>query len=58
MPLTTPEDYDRLGEHLNQIDAPLQAFAALHGYTVYPKRSGGRYPNRRITIEGRVFRSE
>jgi hypothetical protein len=57
MPLNSPEDYDRLGEHLTEIDTPLAEFAARHGYTVYPKLSGGRYPNRRVTQEGAVFRS-
>src|SRR5262245_7653237 len=57
MPLNSPEDYERLGEHLTQLDAPLAKFAAQHRYTVYPKLSGGRYPNRRITQEGRLFRS-
>ena len=57
MPLNSLEDYDRLGEHLTQLDAPLAEFAALHGYTVYPQLSGGRYPNRRITQEGRLLRS-
>ncbi len=57
MPLNSPEDYDRLGEHLAEIDAPLAAFALSHGYTVYPRLSGGRYPNRRITQEGAVLRS-
>jgi hypothetical protein len=57
MPLDSIEDYDRLGEHLAEIDAPLAPFAAEHGYTVYPRLSGGRYPNRRITQEGAVFRS-
>jgi len=57
MPLDSIEDYDRLGEHLTEIDAPLAAFAAKHGYTVYPRLSGGRYPNRRITLEGSIFRT-
>jgi hypothetical protein len=57
MPLVTEEDYERLGEHLYAIDAPLASFAAAHGYTVYPPPSGGRYPNRRITQEGPIFRS-
>jgi hypothetical protein len=57
MPLITQEDYERLGEHLCAIDAPLASFAAAHGYTVYPPLSGGRYPNRRITQEGLIFRS-
>jgi hypothetical protein len=56
MPLSF-EQYERLGEHLNQLDAPLAEFAARHGYTVYPRFSGGRYPNRRITQEGRLLRS-
>jgi hypothetical protein len=43
MPLDSIEAYDRLGEHLAVIDAPLAAFAAKHGYTVYPRLSGGRY---------------
>src|SRR6187401_664886 len=57
MPLNTPEDYERLGEHLGAIDAPLASFAAAHGYTYYPPLSGGRYPNRRITQEGLILRS-
>jgi hypothetical protein len=57
MPLNSVEDYDRLGEHLAEIDVALGAFAAKHGYTVCPRLSGGRYPNRRITREGSVFRS-
>ena len=57
MPLDSIEDYDRLGEHLAEIDAPLAAFAAKHGYTVYPRLSGGRYPNRHITQEGFILRS-
>lgn len=57
MPLNSLEDYERLGEHLIQLDAPLAEFAARHGYTVYPKLSGGRYPNRRITQEGHLLRS-
>jgi hypothetical protein len=57
MPLTTEEDYERLGEHLFAIDAPLESFAAAHGYTYYPPLSGGRYPNRRITQEGFICRS-
>jgi hypothetical protein len=57
MPLNSPEDYERLGEHLTQIDSPLAEFAMRYGYIVYPKHSGGRYPNRRITQEGRLLRS-
>jgi hypothetical protein len=57
MPLNTQEDYERLGEHLFAIDAPLANFAAAHGYTVYPPLSGGRYPDRRITQEGIICRS-
>lgn len=57
MPLNSPEDYERLGEHLSEIDAPLEAFALRHGYTVRPRLSGGRYPNRRIAQEGSMFRS-
>lgn len=57
MPLDSIEDYDRLGEHLAEIDAPLAAFAAKHGYNVYPRLSGGRYPNRRIMGEGFVSRT-
>src|ERR1700733_4198555 len=57
MPLDSIEDYDRLGEHLAVIDAPLAAFAAKHGYIVCPRFSGGRYPNRRITQDGLIIRS-
>jgi hypothetical protein len=56
MPLNSPEDYDRLGEHLVEIDATLTAFTGLHGYTAFP-RALGRYPNRNITQEGPVTRS-
>jgi|GEM_PF-2967734 len=51
------EDYEKLGEHLTGIDATLAAFGAARGYTVYPPLSGGRYPNRRLTQEGPVFRT-
>jgi hypothetical protein len=54
MPLDTPEDYERLGAHLTEIDAPLSAFAEANGYTVARR---GRYPNRRITQEGTIVRS-
>jgi hypothetical protein len=57
MPLTTQEDYERLGEHLRAIDPLLVGFTAAHGYTYYPPESCGRYPNRRITQEGVIFRS-
>ena len=57
VPLNTEEDYERLGEHLRAIDGPLADFAAAHGYTVYSRLSGGRYPNRRITQTGIVSRS-
>ncbi len=57
MPLNCPEDYERLGKHLAEIDAPLAAFAAGHGYTVYARPPGGRYPNRHITQEGFILRS-
>jgi hypothetical protein len=57
MPLNSSEDYERLGEHLTQLDAPLAEFAAQYGYALYPKLSGGRYPNRRTTKEGRLMRS-
>jgi hypothetical protein len=57
MPLDSLEAYERLGEHLAQIDAPLAEFSARYGYTLYPKLSGGRYPNRRITQEQKVMRS-
>jgi hypothetical protein len=56
MPLNSPEDYEKLGEHLTGIDIPLAAFAACHGYTVCSRRAGG-YPNRRINHEGIVMRS-
>jgi hypothetical protein len=54
MPLDTLEDYERLGEHPTAIDAPLEAFAAAHGYAVIRH---GHYPNRRITREESVVRS-
>src|SRR5436190_24254615 len=57
MPLDSQEAYERLGEHLLEIDVPLSDFAVNNGYTIYPKLSGGRYPNRRITKEGRLLRS-
>jgi hypothetical protein len=57
MPLNCPEDYERLGKHLAVIDAPLAAFAAGHGYTIYAQPPGGHYPNRHITQEGFILRS-
>src|SRR5690349_3976419 len=54
MPLDSIEDYERLGEHLAAIDAPLLAFATAHDYVVSRR---GRYPNRRITQHGLVMRS-
>ena len=57
MPLNSPEDYERLGEHLAEIDARLQTFADSHGYTVYPRLSAGRYPNRHIAQEAPLTRS-
>jgi hypothetical protein len=57
MPLNSQEDYERLGDHLKVIDTDLAKFAGKYGYTVYPPLSGGRYPNRRITLEGLVMRS-
>jgi hypothetical protein len=56
MPLSSPEDYDRLGEHLAEIDETLTTFSRLHGYAAFP-RALGRYPNRNITQEGQVMRS-
>jgi hypothetical protein len=57
MLLNTPEDYERLGEHLNQVDGVLATFANRHKYTVYPPLHGGRYPNRRMTLQDHVLRS-
>jgi len=54
MPLDTPEDYERLGAHLAEIDPPLLAFAEANGYTVGHR---GRYPNRRLTQVGPILRS-
>src|SRR4029077_19804980 len=54
MPLNSEQDYERLGEHLAEIDAPLAAFATAHRYVISRR---GRYPNRRITQDGRVTRS-
>ena len=54
MPLDTPEDYDRLGAHLAEIDTALIAFADAHDYKVHRR---GRYPNRCITHEGPVIRT-
>ncbi len=57
VPLDTPEDYERLGEHLHAIDRPLTDFAAAHGYIVRSLLSGGRYPHRRIAQDGVISRS-
>lgn len=54
MPLNTEQDYERLAEHLAEIDAPLAAFATTHRYVISRR---GRYPNRRITQHGLVLRS-
>jgi hypothetical protein len=54
MPLETPEDYERLGAHLTEIDPVLISFAESHHYTLH---QSGRYPNRRITQHGPVIRT-
>jgi hypothetical protein len=58
MPLNTEADYDRLAEHLHQIDQVVALFSAAHGYT-FPKRPlSGRYPNRLMhSHRGMVWRS-
>ena len=54
MPLDSVEAYEHLREHLTVIDAPFEAFAAHHGYSI---EHHGRYPNRRITKQGPIVRS-
>jgi len=55
VPLTSPEDYVRLGEHLKDVDEIFQRFLAQSGYS---NNTGalGRYPHRSAVQSGRVNR--
>ncbi len=55
MPLNFPEDYVRLGKHLEEIDAIFQLFLKESGYT---DNTGtlGRYPHRSAVLYNRVCR--
>jgi hypothetical protein len=55
MPLDSPEDYDRLGRHLEAIDAVFQEFLTSSGYK---DNTGalGRYPHRSAVLNHRVCR--
>ncbi len=55
--MLTQEEYEELGKHLNKIDIKMNLFAGEHGYNLYDKTSGGRYPNRRITRIDTAHRS-
>jgi hypothetical protein len=55
MPLTSPEDYARLGEHLKEIEDIFQRFLRESGYS---DNTGalGRYPHRSAVLNGRICR--
>ena len=55
MTLNSPEDYVKLGRHLEEIDAVFQKFLSESGYT---NNTGalGRYPHRSAVLYGRVCR--
>jgi hypothetical protein len=55
MPLNSPEDYVRLGKHLEELDALFQQFLRQSGYA---DNTGalGRYPHRSAILGGRVCR--
>lgn len=57
MPLESREDYERLNEHLAEIDAPLEAFALSHDYTLTPRLQDGLYPRVSLTQTRTVIRS-
>ena|SRR5687767_5274241 len=52
MPLTSAEDYDSLGAHLDAIDPVLTAWAAAHG--LERDFNCGRYPRRVYRRDGQV----
>jgi hypothetical protein len=57
MSLESREDYERLNEHLAEIDAPLEAFARSRDYTLTPRLRGGLYPRVSLTQTCSVIRS-
>ena len=57
MPLQFREDYERLNEHLREIESPLAAFSRSHDYTFTPPLRGGLYPRVSLTHTGSVIRS-
>jgi hypothetical protein len=58
MPLNTEADYERLAEHLGEIDQFVEPFSAAHGYTLPKWPLLGRYPNRQMHSQcGIVWRS-
>lgn len=58
MPLKTEADYERLAEHLREIDHIVESFSDTHGYTLPKWPLGGRYPQRKMHKQcGMVWRS-
>jgi hypothetical protein len=58
MPLNTEADYERLAEHLREIDHVVEPFSDSHGYTLPKWLLGGRYPQRKMHKQcGMVWRS-
>ena len=58
MPLNTEADYERLAEHLREIDRIVEPFSEAHGYTLPKWPLSGRYPNRQMHRQcGMVWRS-
>jgi hypothetical protein len=56
MPLSFPEDYERLGEHLAAIDPVLDKFADRTGFIVQRWSPGGLYPHRWLHLGERSDR--
>ena len=48
MPLVTEEDYERLADHLREIDCVVEPFSHAHGYILPRWPLNGRYPNRKM----------
>ena len=48
MPLNTEADYERLADHLREIDCVVEPFSDAHGYILPRWPLSGRYPNRKM----------
>ena len=55
MPLVTEEDYERLADHLREIDSIVEPFSDAHGYILPRWPRSGRYPNRKMHRQSGVL---